>query len=280
MTHEYMKEVQSPDDIPQFSSEAEEAEFWATHSLGEWFLDQMEPMPKDMLPSVRPQATPLSGLLDDFTIGRLKELAYRRNVDYKTLITEFIIDRLDEEEKREGVPVAGQVVDTQAPPQAGEQRNEPRKGDWQQQAFDYVKENKGVIEDEDLDYIVSARVLNDASSLLLEISNAIKAASKKEKFPPVRLQRMMKGYNKLKEFIDRAFEVHDEKFGLPEPEAVSERGEAAISGEDEVSEEDDEALGESVSKDNGATVSNIQEAMRKRQRAAGVVEPPHDKGAM
>lgn len=53
MTNKNMKELQSPEEIPQFSSEAEEAEFWATHSLGESFPDLVESWPEDILPSVR-----------------------------------------------------------------------------------------------------------------------------------------------------------------------------------------------------------------------------------
>jgi hypothetical protein len=40
---------------------------------------------------------------DDFMLGRLKELADRRNVGYQTLLKEFVAERLYEEEKREGI---------------------------------------------------------------------------------------------------------------------------------------------------------------------------------
>ena len=45
-----LKEIQAPDEIPAFSDEAEEAEFWSTHSLGKGMLEQMVPMANDMLP--------------------------------------------------------------------------------------------------------------------------------------------------------------------------------------------------------------------------------------
>jgi hypothetical protein len=44
-----MKEIQSPEEIPSVANEAEEAEFWAIHSLGERFLERMEPIPEDEL---------------------------------------------------------------------------------------------------------------------------------------------------------------------------------------------------------------------------------------
>ena len=51
-----MKEIQSPEEIPDFASEAEEAEFWATHSLGEEFLERMESVPEGELPPARPRS--------------------------------------------------------------------------------------------------------------------------------------------------------------------------------------------------------------------------------
>lgn len=48
-----MKEIQSLDEIPEFKSEAQEAEFWATHSLGEEVLEKMESMPEGILPPSR-----------------------------------------------------------------------------------------------------------------------------------------------------------------------------------------------------------------------------------
>ena len=79
-----------------------------------------------------------------------------------------------------------------------------------------MKENQRIIEDKNLDFIVSSRLLKDATGLLLEISNEIKVASRRDKFPPARLNRMMKGYNELEKFVMKAFDAHEAKFGLPE----------------------------------------------------------------
>ena len=38
------KVLESLDDLPDFKSEAEEAEFWATHELGSKILDAMGPL--------------------------------------------------------------------------------------------------------------------------------------------------------------------------------------------------------------------------------------------
>lgn len=37
-----MKEIHSFEEVPEFENEEEEAEFWATHSLGDGLLDKME----------------------------------------------------------------------------------------------------------------------------------------------------------------------------------------------------------------------------------------------
>jgi hypothetical protein len=39
-----MTVLESWDDLPEFKSEAEEAEFWATHELGPKILDAMGPL--------------------------------------------------------------------------------------------------------------------------------------------------------------------------------------------------------------------------------------------
>lgn len=44
--------VESLDEIPAFTSEDEEAEFWSTHSFGEALLEQMGPL-DDVLPPAR-----------------------------------------------------------------------------------------------------------------------------------------------------------------------------------------------------------------------------------
>jgi hypothetical protein len=40
---------------------------------------------------------------DDATLRRLKVLAARRHKGYQTLLKEFVLERLYEEEKREGI---------------------------------------------------------------------------------------------------------------------------------------------------------------------------------
>jgi hypothetical protein len=53
---------------------------------------------------IRPgRTTPIAVRFDQFTLMRLKSLAAARNTGYQTLLKEFVVERLYEEEKREGI---------------------------------------------------------------------------------------------------------------------------------------------------------------------------------
>lgn len=52
--------IDSLDAIPEFATEAEEADFWATHRFGDRLLEEMQPPAADMLewlPQPRPRVT-------------------------------------------------------------------------------------------------------------------------------------------------------------------------------------------------------------------------------
>ena len=99
------QEVHSWTQVPRFSSEAEEAEWWQTHSLGQELLDEMGPVPlsEDEASQPRPRTRPVGVRFDEWTLQRLKRLAVRRHKGYQSLLKEFIIERLYEEEKRDGL---------------------------------------------------------------------------------------------------------------------------------------------------------------------------------
>ncbi len=96
-------EVHSWDEVPEFASEADESEFWATHGLGPELLARMQPVPEGELPPSRPRTRPVAVRFDDDTLRRLRRLAARRRKGYQTLLKEFVMERLYEEEKREGI---------------------------------------------------------------------------------------------------------------------------------------------------------------------------------
>ncbi len=93
--------VYGPEDVPEGLSDEEQIRFWETHEVTEEFLAQVEEAPEDERP--HPRTQPVNVRFDDFTLGRLKALAKRRNVAYETLLKDFVTERLYEEEKREGM---------------------------------------------------------------------------------------------------------------------------------------------------------------------------------
>jgi predicted DNA binding CopG/RHH family protein len=58
--------------------------------------------PKDAF-VVKGRTKPVAVRFDEFTLDRLRVLAARRNTGYQTLLKEFVVERLYEEEKREGI---------------------------------------------------------------------------------------------------------------------------------------------------------------------------------
>ncbi len=61
----------------------------------------MEAVPEAVLP--RPRTRPIPVRFDEDTVRRLKTLAGKRHKGYQTLLKEFVVERLYEEEKREGL---------------------------------------------------------------------------------------------------------------------------------------------------------------------------------
>jgi CopG antitoxin of type II toxin-antitoxin system len=95
--------ITSLDDIPQFSSEQEEAAYWQIHALSEDLWATLPPAPDDDLPPTRPRTRSVAIRFDESTLRRMKALALRRHIGYQTLLKEFVVERLYEEEKREGL---------------------------------------------------------------------------------------------------------------------------------------------------------------------------------
>jgi hypothetical protein len=70
------------------------------------FLEQEARREKalSMQDKIRPgRTTPIAVRFDRFTLKRLRALAALRNTGYQTLLKEFVVERLYEEEKREGI---------------------------------------------------------------------------------------------------------------------------------------------------------------------------------
>ena len=97
-----MQEIHSFDDVPEFTSEDDEAAFWSSHSLGREILDQMGPLSDNLVPT-RERTRPVAVRFDADILRRLRVLAVKKHKGYQTLLKEFVVERLYEEEKREGI---------------------------------------------------------------------------------------------------------------------------------------------------------------------------------
>ena len=71
--------IHSVDEIPQFTSEKEENDFWGTHDFSEELWDSLPPVPEEHLPPVGPDVYPLGIRLPAAEIERLKALAAKRD---------------------------------------------------------------------------------------------------------------------------------------------------------------------------------------------------------
>jgi predicted DNA binding CopG/RHH family protein len=103
-----MQPVERWSDVPAFSSEEEEHRYWSTHELAGEALQQMKTGGSSDLPAPRafkraPRTRPIAIRLDADVLRRIKAVASRKNKGYQTLLKEFVVERLYEEEKREGL---------------------------------------------------------------------------------------------------------------------------------------------------------------------------------
>lgn len=215
----YFRPIDDPNEIPENLSDEERIAFLEKHGVSEEFLNNAEEVPGEERPP--PRTKPINVRFDDFTLGRLKELAERRNVGYQTLLKDFVVERLYQEELREGMlsefptalPTAsvGKMVQLPESDEVVEARPaKPR--DWQSWAYSFVKENEELLEDPDIDSISLSRLAKDASDHLLEVSGEIKRVSTKKGFPAAQLRRMVKGYDRLEKLTKNALELYSSKF--------------------------------------------------------------------
>ena len=90
-----MKTIEKWDDIPEFASDKEEAEFWFQHSLD----------PRLMNASVQRQtvreSTTITLRFDPQMLSRIKRLARHRYLNYQSMIKQWLSERLEEEVRKQ-----------------------------------------------------------------------------------------------------------------------------------------------------------------------------------
>lgn len=99
-----MHYLKSLAEVPRFRSYADEARFWATHSLaGLW--DQLEPVEVEVSPSARRlglqrrRKKPITLRIEERQIARAKALAHAKSLSYQALIRSWINAGIAREER-------------------------------------------------------------------------------------------------------------------------------------------------------------------------------------
>ena len=93
--------IHSLDEIPDFASEKEEAEFWDTHELSDELWDQLPRVPEDELPPPRPRGELIELLFTKDEFRRIKTMAETKKTNPWKLLKRFVLERLEEEEARD-----------------------------------------------------------------------------------------------------------------------------------------------------------------------------------
>lgn len=214
--------IDSIADMPPNLSDEEQIEFLETHGFSEKFWEQAEPVPADEKPRARPRrAEPTEVRLDDSTLSRLKALAKRRGVEHHALLNDLLAQALHREEELEGMLPTELEESNNTPEESAKKRKLVKPRDWQSWAYSFAKENEDLLNGPDVDDITLSRLARNSSSRLLELSGEIKDASARQDFPATQMQRMMKGYQRLKTLTERAIELYRKRFGDPEDEDQS-----------------------------------------------------------
>jgi predicted DNA binding CopG/RHH family protein len=82
--------------IPQFKSEDEERDFWATHDSTE-YIDWSRAEKNPTFSNLKPSTRTVSIRLPESLIASLKTLANKRDVPYQSLMKIFLSERVKEE---------------------------------------------------------------------------------------------------------------------------------------------------------------------------------------
>jgi predicted DNA binding CopG/RHH family protein len=94
MKETFMNTKRKP--IPQFKSEDEEREFWATHDSTE-YIDWSKAERNPTLTRLKPSTRTISTRLPESLIAELKALANKRDVPYQSLVKIFLSEKVKEE---------------------------------------------------------------------------------------------------------------------------------------------------------------------------------------
>ena len=84
--------------IPEFATEAEEQDFWATADTTEYF--DWSKAQRVTFPNLKPTTTPISMRLPETLLSELKRLANEQDVPYQSLMKVYLAERVAVERGR------------------------------------------------------------------------------------------------------------------------------------------------------------------------------------
>ncbi len=92
-----MKQITSKEEIPANMTDEETADFWASHSRSKDLLEAS--IAEDDLPRRNGRTKTISIRLEHDLLERIQEVAAHKHMGYQTLMKQFLIERVYEEEK-------------------------------------------------------------------------------------------------------------------------------------------------------------------------------------
>lgn len=92
-----MKQITSKEEIPANMNDEDAADFWATHAMSSEFLEASTI--EDDLPRRNGRTKTISIRLEHDLLDRIQEVAAQKHMGYQTLMKQFLIERVYEEEK-------------------------------------------------------------------------------------------------------------------------------------------------------------------------------------
>lgn len=96
-----MKSVKDPREVPQNRTDDESSAYWESHEITDDFLAHARTLEESEMPPTRTEAKTITVRFDVDTLDRLQHLAHQKHKGYQTLLKQFVIERLYEEEKKE-----------------------------------------------------------------------------------------------------------------------------------------------------------------------------------
>jgi predicted DNA binding CopG/RHH family protein len=88
-----MKTIESWDDIPKFTQQKEEADFWAAHQLDPRLMNASVHRPDNR------ESTTITLRFDPRMLARIKRIARSRYLNYQSMIKQWLSERLEQEQQ-------------------------------------------------------------------------------------------------------------------------------------------------------------------------------------